>query len=815
MAGCCGSATSGAVPMTTLPVSGAPVQGADTSYVSPAAPENPALPSTDFSPSSQPDVDPSYVSSEGPTNGTGMGDPGSLPVPSQAGGWTPAWDARFRQLKLDPADLAYLAQAGFSDSQLEAIATALNAEPEVSIDGAGSQPGIDPATPGSSQPDSTASAWNSTWEQKFRDLLQRAGLPQADIDGQISQVRNQPISQEQLQQVYDQMNSQLGGWSPAWQKKFRDLFTKAKMPAEQIDQALAGMAQSGMSEQALAKAYADAQKAIADSEAASKPGWNASWEKKFTDLDIPKELMTQLKDAKAPESFLKSTYESLLSIKKDFQDSGKLKELEQAHANSAEKWGMMIEPGHDGGFVKRKVSEKDWDKSIESIKSSHVSGWKRIGSFALNLIPGVGALQYLTGKDWITGEKIDRSNPLNIAGAVLSAVSVVPMVGGISSALKGASALGRTAITAGSAGLRGAEAGALAANVAGKLGTSEKVAAGLIRMGTPMAELSNIDKLKKAFDITKMVIPGLNKFGVAGQMSSMGRGFSQLNAFSNTFSATIDKLDNVAGGNRMKSFLMQADDTANISRALSADEISTITKVTGMKPEEIIKIRTAITPSLQGEAALFRQGTKLWRFNPMANQATVEAGVSGGGRVARLLGREAASAETLNLGRGINTFGRSTMNTADFANVASRMTGTELADLGTRLGVGQGTRFRALAQIRRVLLPGSEQAYMSDAMRAAHRGSDLFAFTSRIAGSANRMLLAPSISMIGAGIVSGQMRQPAQAAWDYYKQRDEIAAQQKQDQAEIERKYTQESAALDQAWAEYQASQAQPVTATR
>ena len=104
---------------------------------------------------------------------------------------------------------------------------------------------------------------------------------------------------------------------------------------------------------------------------------------------------------------------------------------------------------------------------------------------------------------------------------------------------------------------------------------------------------------------------------------------------------------------------------------------------------------------------------------------------------------------------------------------------------------------------------------MSDAMRAAHRGSDLFAFTSRIAGSANRMLLAPSISMIGAGIVSGQMRQPAQAAWDYYKQRDEIAAQQKQDQAEIERKYTQESAALDQAWAEYQASQAQPVTATR
>ena len=794
MAGCCGSATVRPVPATPVPTAGTMVNAAPAGSVD-------AFGGAQADQSvSAPDPYPADITNPvtSPTE----------PTPPR-GGWSAAWNDRFTALNLAPADREFLSTAGYSDQQLTSIATALETVPELRSGdtSAATAAGANTTVAGST---ATASAWNAAWESKFRSLLTRAGVSATDIAQQINQVKDQPVTETQLQQMYDQMSGQLGAWSPTWASKFRALFVSAKLPADQIDQTLASMAQAGMSSSALTKAYGDASKAIAASTAAATPGWNSTWENKFKTLQLPPEMVDQLKQSGAPESFLSSTFDTLLKTKMEFRRNGKLKQLEDAHANPQEKWGMMIEPAASGGLKMRESSTKDWNKAIEGIKSHHVSGWKRVASMALNFIPGVGALEYLTGKDWITGEKIDRSNPLNIAGAVLSAVAVVPMVSGISSAIKGASSLGKAAIAAetGVAGLESAHTGAMAANIAVKLGTTEKTAAALMRMGTPLAELSGIDKVKKVFDITKMMIPGVNRIGVAGKLSSMGRGFTQLNSFANTFSHTLDKLDNVAGGDRMKAYLTAEKSAIGTSVNLSAEDAATITRVTGMTPDEIIKIRSAITPSLNGEAALFRQSGKMWRFNPFANTATVESATSGGGgRIARILGREASSVETLSLGRGINTFGKASMSTADFAQVASRLSGTELASIGTRLGVGQGTRFRALAQIRRILLPGSEQAFMADASRAAHEGSDLFTVASRARAGLSRSVIAPSMAMLGAGLISGQMRQPAQAMWDYYKQKDELDAKAREEQAQIDARYQQETAALDQVWADYQSQQ--------
>jgi hypothetical protein len=730
---------------------------------------------------------------------------GSAPVVAAphaaAGGWNPQWEQRFRALELAPADLAYLRDAGLDDAQLHTIATELSVQPALDPARTATR-AVSPVTAGPS------SAWNSSWESKFRTLLTRAGLSQAEIQSQLAAMRDQPVTAEQLEAAHTEMSTMLGAWSQQWAAKFRDLFGKANMSEAQITQALQSMAASGLDEAALKQAYDQGVHELGTASALAQPGWNSQWENKFKTLGLPQEIFDQIRTSGAPASFLSSTFQTLLKTKVEFRNNGRLKRLEDAGADSMEKWGVMIEAADTGGFKMRQISDKDFSKQVDAIKSSNVPAWKRVASIALNFIPGVGALQFATGKDWITGEKIDRSNPLNIAGAVLSAVAVVPMAGAISGGIRGATSLGRVASVAGggAAGVNAAKTGAVAVNVAKNLGTTEKAASSLLRLATPMAELSAADKFRKAFDLTKMALPGISRFGTTGKVMQLGRGYTQTQALANTFSRQIDKLDDVVGGNRMKAFVLQADDTANMSRALSADEIATITKTTGMTPDEIIKLRKSITPALNGESAILRQGGSLWRFNPTTNQATVNT-VGGGGRLARTFGSTGSNAEGFILGRGINSMGRSTMNTADFANVASKLTGTELAELGTRLGVAEGSRFRALAQIRRAILPGSQQQYLGSVSRANHAGSDLYAYGARARGAINRTVLAPALAMTGAGLVSGQLRAPSQAMWEMWQQRDEIAAAEQAERARIEREYAEESAALDQAWAEYQSEQ--------
>lgn len=821
---------------------------------------------------------------------TGAGNPAASTggaAPAGPAGWNDQWEARFTRDQLAPADIAFLRTAGYTSEELESLATELESQPLLDPNSPGGVPAADGSGAGSTQPVTNgpvdpatgeplpgdpstggaggANAWSPQWESKFSELLAKSGMSATDIEQQLSQVRSTPLSEDQLQQVYDQLVGQVGAWSSDWEKKFTKLFEKADLPKEQITEAITAMSQAGMSQVELEKAFTDASKQIE----ASKPGWSDDWEDKFKTLDIPEDMLKSLKDSKGSEENIKGIYETLLKAKMEFKDNGRLKKLEDADASADEKWGMMIEQDPKGGIKVRDVSDHDFDKAVEGIHSQHVPAWKRVVSIGLNLIPGVGTLQYLTGKDWVTGEKIDRSNPLNIGMAVLSAIPAIGYIKGGIQAVRGASMLGG-ALRAGAAGTEAAVAGGAAVNAIGKVagesghiatamkaivgggtaveaaGISGKAATSLMRFGAE--GLSMGDKFKKAIDVVKMVTPGINRFGAGKELYQLGRGYFQLTKFAGTFASQLGNLDKlgVEGQKLMKALpnLSKLDEASLVSKlgglkdagkegtrafketARQLDQIKRIREVTGLSPSQIRGVTQHVVPALEGQGTLFKQTGAMWRFNPTANQATAtleSAGSSGGGMISRArnfvsrggateAGAATAGADTVRLGRGIgggafSGYG-STMGRADFANVASALTGERIGQIGTQLGVGSGGRFRALAQIRRAILPGSEQAVMADAAAMGRSGSTAQVLLSGAGRGINKNLIAPSLGLLGVGLVSGQTGKAIQPMWDYYKEKDRYAAEEQQQQVAADQRYEETSADLDAAWAQYQQEQA-------
>ncbi|MEO6867951.1 MAG: hypothetical protein ABI200_08010, partial [Gaiellales bacterium] len=490
-----------------------------------------------------------------------------------------------------------------------------------------------------------------------------------------------------------------------------------------------------------------------------------------------------------------------IDTKMKYKNDGRLEKLQDAKATPEEKWGVMTQD----------MSGKDFDKAVEQIRSSHVSGWKRVASFAVNLIPGVYALQFVTGKDWITGDKIDRTNPLNIVGAVASGFA------------------GFTAVRGAIQGVQGLTA----TNAAFKAGTATT---GLKDAVTAANLLPKFEKGLRAADYIKSSIPLVNRIGEAGRLSSVGRGAYQ----SMQLAAGTAALKTVAGGD---SAVDAATKATVLGKLKEGQSIETALKAAGATGQYADDAALAFNNYgfLQGGVGKFVAGSNKFSFNPFKNRTTISAvdGVdnvfalgskvnfASKGGLAQGIGlvrgteqaRNLAASGIASVARGGSNVGAAQgaeyLSQAKNANpllgggrTASSASGLNLADdvqrvatmektayMAQELGVTGGSKFRSLLQLggsnrQAARIGGMVENGASTAYRAGRHTIDT---AQRLGG-----YTAPAI--IGGATVglTGKQMQPA---WEYVQNRKEIKADEAEargaadvEAAELERLYQQQQA---------------------
>lgn len=695
---------------------------------------------------------------------------------SGGGGWSRAWRQEFERLQLAPADLDTLARSGYSDVQLAAIAGQLAAVPVQHAGAPG--PGVDAGSAASANGPvpggatmAQASAWDSEWESRFSVLMRRKGMSEAEVRAQVASIQGQPVTSRQLEAAYAQMATALGDWDPGWQAKFGSLMDELDRPASERTQVLEQLSSGGFGDAQLAEIHRQMEQ--------SKPAWNQEWANRFDTLGLPQEVVTQLEGSGAPAQALEQQFQRFLDAKLQYKEDGRLERLEDAKASPEEKWGVMLE-GLDG---------EKFDKAVEQIHSRHVPGWKRALGFAANLIPGVYAAQYLTGKDWLTGEKIDRSNPLNIIGAVASgfagftavrgAIGIAGSAGGLFQGLQGARMV-NGAVSGGTQ---------MAANAANQAKNASAVLSAATTGG------------KAGFQL-KAVLGSITRFGDLGSIATASRTWGQTASFAASTMAAKQV----------------ADGTIAIDRTARATALHSLRSTGGSLSEAMRATSPARTAFEHGAAfaddvaharsaaATFNQAGGFWTFNPLKNRATAEAaGTTTGGQgiISRIIGRGRSAPATPAVGAGpvINT-GRSLDmgSRAGFAiangtldGVTGLRSGMSVADHARRMGINGN--FRSLLQLSQ----GERAA--TGSIRAVE-GIGRFGYEAlHVAGRTGSSFATYAAVPIVGGAAVGMTGKQMQPMWDWVKDRKEIQAREAearavadQEAAELERLYAQQQA---------------------
>lgn len=782
--------------------------------------------------------DPVPIDAQPGTDPALAGDPTAAPARSNepitgsaTGAWTPQWQARFEQLRLAPSDIQYLAAAGYSDTDLNDIATQLEQvallDPGATAGGqvlTAPTPGVDAGSVASAngplpqdvaaQQAAQASAWSPEWEQRFTELLRRVGLPTSEITAQLQAVQGQPLTEEQLQTAYQNMSASVGDFTPQWRAKFIKVMTELKTPKAEQDQVLLQLAGSGLTEARLTQAYEEM--------VATKPAWNQEYETKFKTLDLPKDLLEQLKDSGAPKAALDQQFQSLLDTKLKYKNDGRLEKLQEASATPEEKWHVMTQD----------LSGKAFDKEVEKIRSQHVPFWKHALSFGVNLIPGVYALQYLTGKDWITQNKIDRTNPLNILGAVASGFAGFTAIRSGIQTIQGISALGR----AGAATMQAAQGAKTLGDAVNVLGNASPLAKGAFQAVEAANLVNKVQSGFKVMDYVKAVLPGVNRFGEAGRIAAVGRGYfqgMQLAAGSAALTAAaeggkvgVDAATKsvVFSELRKGSSIQQALATAGRGTgdaakfALSADDIVRGYTSTGF-------LQGSVGKAVDGSR--FLRGNGNYRFTPFKNHATVATtnnpnvfslgrnvnfGTNGG--LAQGIGLVQGASATRNAGlsaKAVRDGAALLGNTLLDARPASSMAGVNIADdvqrvatmsktaeWAKKLGVYGESPFRTLMQLG----PSNRTAARVAGMvtRGGEQGYRAGRFTLDLAQRAGNFSLGPIVGGAAFGMTGTYM----QPMWEYAKDHKNIQAQEAKQREVAE----QESKDLERLYAEQQAATA-------
>ena len=760
------------------------------------------------------------------------------------GAWTPDWQRRFEKLQLAPADVEFLAQSNYTDDQLYEIAMQLDQvdvlDPAAAGQGAvdpyavdpnapdpsviAPTPGVDAGSvssadgplpqdvaPGGQPGAATGSAWTPQWEQRFGDVMKRMGMSQTEIAAQLKGVQGQPTTEEQLSEAYRQMEQSIGAFDDEWKAKFTKVMTDMKTPQAEMEQVLAQLAGGGLDESKLTEAYTQMQNSL--------PAWNAEYEDKFKSLAIPDEMLKQLKDSGAPKAALDAQFKQLVDTKMKYKEDGRLEKLEDADASNEEKWGVMLE-GKEG---------EDFDKIVEQIHSAHVPMWKRALSFGVNLIPGVYALQYITGKDWVTSEKIDRSNPLNIVGAVASGFAGFTAVRSAVQGIQGLSAASRAATATMQAANAAKGVTGLGASV-NALGNASNLSKGAFQAIEAAGLVSKFEKGLRFTDYLKSAVPLVNRFGEAGRLSAVGRGYFQ----GMQLTAGAASLKALEGGKVGVDAAARSTVLAELKQGRSIQDAMTAAgRSSGTGGGYAIKAQDVMRDYsrygfLQGGAGKLAEGNKVmrgsgnFRFSPFKNHATI--GTTANPNVFSLgrnvnFGSTGGLAQGLGLVRGAN----SVQNAGLYAQAATRATGanqlmnagnaqrmaglniaddvqrietmTKTADWANKLGVTGGSKFRTLLQ-----LGGSNRTAARVTGMVENGGNQGYRAARMSLDTAQRFgnfVATPLVAGAAFGMTGKQM----QPMWEWYKNRDQIQAQEQKQAGVAE----QEAKDLERLYAEQQA----------
>jgi hypothetical protein len=137
---------------------------------------------------------------------------------------------------------------------------------------------------------------------------------------------------------------------------------------------------------------------------------------------MPDEVVQLYAQSGAPLSGLEAAYKHAAGRVEDFNQRGWMTKFTEAGVPPLDTWSAIL------GDAPAK------DEDLEKILSAHNMGqrsiWQKGGQLATSLFPGGRFLQYLFGKEAVSGDKIDRTSPMEIGMAALSVASVFAAVRG-------------------------------------------------------------------------------------------------------------------------------------------------------------------------------------------------------------------------------------------------------------------------------------------------------------------------------------------------------------------------------------------------
>jgi hypothetical protein len=156
--------------------------------------------------------------------------------------------------------------------------------------------------------------------------------------------------------------------------------------------------------------------------AADQPGWNAQVEQAFRGLGMPDEVIQLYAQSGAPASGLEAAYRHAASRVEDFTQRGWMQKFNDAGVPPLETWSAILgdEP----------ASDEDLEKMLVAHAKGQQSLWQKGGQLATSLFPGGRLLQYAFGTKFVTGEKIDRTAPMEIGMAALSGLALFAAIRG-------------------------------------------------------------------------------------------------------------------------------------------------------------------------------------------------------------------------------------------------------------------------------------------------------------------------------------------------------------------------------------------------
>ncbi|MCW2974632.1 MAG: hypothetical protein JWN72_2905 [Thermoleophilia bacterium] len=376
------------------------------------------------------------------------------PAPVMGGG---SAAATYAPLKGEQSTVQYVPAPAANGAAPEPIAVPAQAAPTQTL----------PATPATTPTQSAPSAGPAgsasaldTWPQ-WQAEFGKLGLPAADV----ARIGSQPLTNEQLAHVYQSVhdgavqgatNTANGtpgtpgtpgakdtpgapgqgstsgadrGWDAAWEQKFLQL----GIPAADVAELAKAVQVKGLRGADLDKVYAQAvqqvQQGGTNPSQSAGAAWSEEWTAKFTALGMPPELVQLYQQNTTSAGGTEAAYNTAAEKLADFTERGWTKKFTEAGISPVDMWSIILtDPAPD-------------DKALQSIvngqRSSKLSGFQKALQTGISFFPGGELLQYVLGKKVVSGNEIDRTNPMNIGLAALSGLALFASVRGVGQLVKG------------------------------------------------------------------------------------------------------------------------------------------------------------------------------------------------------------------------------------------------------------------------------------------------------------------------------------------------------------------------------------------